>query len=105
MALLYLQIDVPHPKVIITDGEKALIGSIHRVFPRTDSLLCIWHINKYTTHKRSRHKAPPPAPSSRTLRDRTTRPDYAKLNDPGKHIKDPPSHHHMNRVLCTYKGM
>lgn len=46
LALLYLHVDIPHPKTIITDGEKALISGIFRVFPRTNNLLCAWHINK-----------------------------------------------------------
>lgn len=46
LALLYLQVDVPHPIVILTDGERGLISMIHRVFPRAKNLLCVWHVNK-----------------------------------------------------------
>lgn len=46
LALLYIHVDVPRPKVILTDGEKGLISSIHRVFPGAANLLCIWHVNK-----------------------------------------------------------
>lgn len=41
LALLYIHIDVSRPKVVITDGEKGLISSIHKVFPGTVNLLCI----------------------------------------------------------------
>ena len=40
-AFLYIHVGVPRPRAIITDGEKGLISSIHRVFPGIANLLCI----------------------------------------------------------------
>ena len=42
---LYLQLELPSPLVIVTDMEKGLISAIEMVFPDTNHLLCIWHIN------------------------------------------------------------
>lgn len=46
--------------------------------------------------KRTRGKAPLPPPSDRTLRERTNKPDYNKMNDPGRKA---PSYAHMHRVM------
>ena len=36
---------LPNPIVIVTDMEKSLIAGIEDVFPATNHLLCLWHIN------------------------------------------------------------
>jgi len=42
----YKDITKVFPKVIVTDRELALMNSIEKVYPSTQNLLCIWHINK-----------------------------------------------------------
>ena len=40
-----------HPKVIVTDDEKALINAIEDIFPDTKHILCLWHVyNCILTH-------------------------------------------------------
>ena len=46
LANVYRQLTLPPPKTILTDKDKALLKSINEIFPRTDSMLCHWHINK-----------------------------------------------------------
>jgi hypothetical protein len=48
---------IPHPNVIVTDRELALMNAITRVFPGAHHLLCIWHINKNILAKCKRHFA------------------------------------------------
>ena len=43
---LLQQEKIKDPKVMLTDRELALINAISDVFPDTQHLLCIWHINK-----------------------------------------------------------
>ena len=43
---LYLQMELPDPTVIGTDMERSLMLALRAQFPRTNHLLCIWHINK-----------------------------------------------------------
>jgi hypothetical protein len=38
-------------KVIVTDGELALMNTIPFVFPGCQNILCIWHINKKTARQ------------------------------------------------------
>lgn len=44
---LHQSLDIPNPKVIITDAENGLIAAIPLTFGSTvQHLLCLWHINK-----------------------------------------------------------
>ncbi|CAG8808070.1 26966_t:CDS:2, partial [Racocetra persica] len=38
--------NVPKPKVIVTDHELALMHAVHTVFPESQNVLCVWHIEK-----------------------------------------------------------
>ncbi|CAG8797364.1 5673_t:CDS:2, partial [Racocetra persica] len=38
--------NIPKPKVIITDRELALMHAVHTVFPESQNILCVWHIEK-----------------------------------------------------------
>ena len=38
--------NLPDPRVVLTDKEKALINAIEAEFPFTKCMLCIWHVNK-----------------------------------------------------------
>lgn len=41
----YNQLKLQYPRTILTDREEALINAIHEVFPGTETIICIWHIN------------------------------------------------------------
>ncbi len=43
---LYIGLGIEPPKVILTDCEKALMNAITNVWPNTQGLLCLWHVNK-----------------------------------------------------------
>ncbi|CAG8485321.1 3798_t:CDS:2 [Racocetra persica] len=38
--------NVPKSKVIVTDCELALMHAVHTVFPESQNVLCVWHIEK-----------------------------------------------------------
>ncbi|CAG8850556.1 8699_t:CDS:1, partial [Racocetra persica] len=38
--------NIPKPKVIVTDCELALMHAVYTVFPKSQIVLCIWHIEK-----------------------------------------------------------
>jgi len=42
----YGALGLPDPDIIVTDRDLALMQAIKEVFPTTDALLCIWHVNK-----------------------------------------------------------
>ena len=44
--VLYGELRISWPNIILTDAEKTLIASIPVVFPGTAHLLCIWHVDK-----------------------------------------------------------
>ncbi len=46
LKLLYTQLDLPDPAVILTDCERGLINALRSVFRGSSHLLCIWHIDK-----------------------------------------------------------
>ena len=51
---LYKAIHFSHPISIVTDADKALISAIQSIFPRSQKLLCRWHIAKnIASHCRS----------------------------------------------------
>jgi len=39
-------LNLPDPRVVLTDKEKALMNAIEAEFPFTKCMLCIWHVNK-----------------------------------------------------------
>jgi hypothetical protein len=39
------QLNINHPRTILTDKDDSLINSIQNIFPMADHLLCIWHVN------------------------------------------------------------
>ena len=43
---LYVNLDLPDFKIIITDTDSALMNAISIVFTQTANFLCLWHINK-----------------------------------------------------------
>jgi len=43
---IYRQLNLPDPRVVLTDKEKALMNAIEAEFPFTKCMLCIWHVNK-----------------------------------------------------------
>ncbi|CAG8741587.1 23275_t:CDS:2, partial [Cetraspora pellucida] len=47
--------NMSHPNVIVTDQEFALMKAIKKVFPNTQHILCIWHINKNILAKCKRY--------------------------------------------------
>ena len=44
--MLYKQLNLEDPKVIITNRDSALMTAIRKVFPYMENLLYLWHINK-----------------------------------------------------------
>ena len=54
---LLLHVEVPDPGCIITDRELKCISQIKEVFPQTQHLLCIWHINKNVVAHCKKHFA------------------------------------------------
>ena len=42
---LYEELDIPLPVTVVVDKDEALINSLGDVFPDTNIMLCIWHIN------------------------------------------------------------
>jgi transposase-like protein len=40
------QQQIPYPKTIMTDKEKALRNAVSEVFPETKTLICYWHVIK-----------------------------------------------------------
>jgi hypothetical protein len=40
------QLNLQHPQTILVDKDDALINAIHVIFPFTNCMICIWHINK-----------------------------------------------------------
>lgn len=46
LKLLYDELDISPPEVILTDCERGLINASRLVFSTTQHLLCIWHIDK-----------------------------------------------------------
>ena len=42
---LYAALELPNPIVMTTDMERSLMIAIRTVFPATNHLLCLWHIN------------------------------------------------------------
>ena len=43
---LYDDHDLPYPRVILTDCQRALVNACGEVFRDAETLLCIWHIDK-----------------------------------------------------------
>jgi hypothetical protein len=43
---IYRQLSLPDPRTFLIDKDQALINNIKIVFPRTDFMLCLWHVNK-----------------------------------------------------------
>ena len=43
---LYEFLDIPDPKVIVTDADPSIIRAILEEFPLASHLLCLWHMNK-----------------------------------------------------------
>ena len=43
---LYEFLDIPDPKVIVTDVDPSIICAILEEFPLSSHLLCLWHMNK-----------------------------------------------------------
>ncbi len=43
---LYEFLDIPDPKVIVTDADPSNICAILEGFPLASHLLCLWHMNK-----------------------------------------------------------
>jgi hypothetical protein len=43
---LYKQAELPDPRIIITDADQALTTAITVIFPTTQHLWCVWHVNK-----------------------------------------------------------
>lgn len=41
--------NIPRPSVFFTDAETALINALEITWPRTPTVLCIWHVNKAVT--------------------------------------------------------
>jgi hypothetical protein len=39
------KVDIDSPSTILTDKEPSLINAINAVFPETNTIICIWHIN------------------------------------------------------------
>ena len=37
--------DLPYPETIITDADSAEIKALKRIFPNTNHILCIFHVN------------------------------------------------------------
>ena len=46
---LYAQLQLPDPVVVVTDMERGLMNAVRLIFPNTNHLLCLWHINKNVT--------------------------------------------------------
>jgi transposase-like protein len=44
LAEAYNRLNLQYPQTILTDKELALINSINTVFPRAQTIICIWHI-------------------------------------------------------------
>lgn len=42
----YINFNLPDPRIILSDDDKALQNSIAVVYPHSINLLCIWHVNK-----------------------------------------------------------
>lgn len=42
---LYRKLEIPYPKVVVTDRDVGLMAAIYKVFPDTRHLLCVWHIH------------------------------------------------------------
>jgi len=42
----YDALDLLDPDIIVIDRDLALMQAIKEVFPTTNALLCIWHVNK-----------------------------------------------------------
>jgi len=42
---IYRQPSLPDPRAFLIDKDQALMNSIKTVFPSTDFMLCLWHIN------------------------------------------------------------
>ena len=46
---IYIELDIPDPTVLATDGDRSIIkaiAAIPKIFPAAKHLLCLWHINK-----------------------------------------------------------
>ncbi len=43
---LYEFLDIPDPKVIVTDADPSIIRAILEEFPLASHLLYLWHMNK-----------------------------------------------------------
>ena len=41
-----IELDVHDPIINITDREESLINAHHEVFPDSEHMLCVWHINR-----------------------------------------------------------
>ena len=46
LKLLYTELHLSHPAVVLTDCERGLINALRSVFPGSSHLLCVWHIDK-----------------------------------------------------------
>ena len=47
LEMIYLEVtSLYHPTTMVTDADNALIPALSTVFPRTNHLLCIWHLQK-----------------------------------------------------------
>jgi hypothetical protein len=42
---VYDKLDLDDPDTILTDKEDGLINAINEVFPNTNTMICIWHVN------------------------------------------------------------
>ena len=45
LKLLYNELDIPYPDVLLTDCDKHLMTASLRVFPDADHIICIWHVD------------------------------------------------------------
>jgi hypothetical protein len=45
VADMYDQLELEYPRTILTDKENGLINAINTVFPNSDTIICIWHVN------------------------------------------------------------
>lgn len=43
---IYRNLNLPDPRTFLIDKDEALMNSIKAVFPSTDFMLCLWHVNK-----------------------------------------------------------
>jgi hypothetical protein len=45
LAEVYDKLKLDFPRTILTNKEEALINAIYKVFPDTNTIICIWHVN------------------------------------------------------------